>query len=59
MDKIEEIQKEFNKVLDSINKITKLTPEERKDLGNDTIVGWYKDLGRALNSILEKVKKEE
>ena len=59
MDKIEEIQKEFNKVLDSIDKITKLTPEERKDLGNDTIVGWYKDLGRALNTILEKVKKEE
>ncbi len=59
MGKIEEIQKEFNKVLDSIDKITKLTPEERKDLGNDTIVGWYKDLGKALNSILEKVKKEE
>ena len=59
MDKIEEIQEEFNKVLDSIDKITKLTPEERKDLGNDTIVGWYKDLGKALNSILEKVKKEE
>ena len=59
MDKIEEIQEEFNKVLESIDKITKLTPEERKDLGNDTIVGWYKDLGEALNSILEKVKKEE
>jgi len=59
MDKIEEIQKEFNKVLDSIDKITKLTPEERKDLDNDTIVGWYKDLGKALNTILEKVKKEE
>ena len=59
MDRIEEIQEEFNKVLESIDKITKLTPEERKDLGNDTIVGWYKDLGRALNTILEKVKKEE
>ena len=59
MDKIEEIQEEFNKVLESIDKITKLTPEERKDLGNDTIAGWYKDLGRALNTILEKVKKEE
>ena len=59
MDKIEEIQEEFNKVLESIDKITKLTPEERKDLGNNTIVGWYKDLGKALNSILEKIEKEE
>ena len=59
MDRIEEIQEEFNKVLESIDKITKLTPEERKDLGNDTIVGWYKDLENALNTILEKVKKEE